>query len=83
MCSFLPSKERWHLLYFNQRDMSGDHWKEGPHIHYSRESYTNDPLDTVWQRILAEEPKFPSSEHLRFLDRQEREHGFIGPGDSE
>jgi hypothetical protein len=80
---FLPSKERWHLLYFDQRDMSGtnNHWKAGPHVHYSRESYTNDPLDTVWTRICAKRPEFPAAEHLRYLDRPNREHGFIGPGD--
>lgn len=82
---FLPSKERWHLLYFNQRDMSdtSNHWKAGSHVHYSREGYSNDPLDTVWARIRAKDPQFPASEHIRYLDRPEREHGFIGPGDSE
>lgn len=81
---FLPTKERWHLLYFSQRDMSDtdNHWKAGPHIHYSRESYTNDPLDTIWAKIRAARPEFPKGEHVRYLDRPEREHGFIGPGDS-
>lgn len=23
----------WHLFYFDQRDVAGDHWREGSHIH--------------------------------------------------
>lgn len=80
---YMPSKEIWHLLYFDQRDMStdGNHWKQGSHIHYSRESYSNDPLDMVWERILATPPKPPASEHVRYVEVRER--GFVGPGDSE
>src|SRR5690349_18052970 len=65
---YLPSKEKWNLIYFDQRDMSVDanHWKRGgSHIHYSRESYVNDNLDNVWARVCSRPPKPPSSEHIR------------------
>jgi len=79
---YLPNKARWHLVYFDQRDMdrAENHWKEGSHIHYSRESYVNEPLDAVWVRITTESPQPPKSEHIRYIETRER--GFIGPGDS-
>jgi len=47
-CCILPSKERWHLIYFDQRDMSteSNHWKKGgSHFHYSRECFVNYGMD--------------------------------------
>lgn len=80
---FDPSKTRWHLFYFDQRDMDHptNHWKKGgAHIHYSRESYVNKSLDEVWEDVLRDPPKLPSAEHIRFVDTRER--GFVGTADT-
>jgi hypothetical protein len=80
---YMPTKDRWHLICFDQRDMAeaGNHWKAGgSHIHYSRECYSNDSLDEVWTRVRGRPPKRPASEHIRFVDPRER--GFIGPADA-
>jgi hypothetical protein len=66
---YTPSKKYWHLFYFDQRDVSeiGNHWKlGGPHIHYSRESFSKEPLDQVWRRVCATPPEPPSSVHVRY-----------------
>lgn len=79
---FTPPKDRWHVFYFNQRDMNEgpNHWKGGPHIHYSRQGYVNDTFDNMWARVLTRPVKPPSGEHIRFSDPRER--AFVGPGDS-
>lgn len=50
------------------RDYSADenHWKHGPHIHYSRDSFTSEPLEEVWRKICQAAPEFPKSIHVRY-----------------
>jgi hypothetical protein len=59
----------WHLFYFDQRDYSADenHWEHGPpHIHYSRDSFTSEPLDEVWRKLCQAAPEFPKSIHVHY-----------------
>ncbi len=79
---YTPSKAHWHLFYFDQRDMTpyGNHWRNGAHIHYSRECYVNRSLDEMWADVCGSPPKVPASEHVRYVDARERR--FIGPGDT-
>jgi hypothetical protein len=66
---FTPSHNHWHLLYFDQRDLetANNHWRPGgSHIHYSRESFTREPLIEVWQRVCSDPPTLPSSVHIRY-----------------
>jgi len=66
---YTPSNKFWHLFYFDQRDVTdiNNHWKAGgPHIHYSRESFTSAPLAEVWRRICARPPNPPPSVHVRY-----------------
>lgn len=66
----LPGTERWHLIYFDQRDQAGEenHWIEGPHIHYVRETHTRLSPDEVWAQVCATPPKPPRGEHIRCSD---------------
>ncbi|MFT4564112.1 MAG: hypothetical protein ACI9BW_003874 [Gammaproteobacteria bacterium] len=65
---YMPSHKQWHLFYFDQRDLTNDrnHWLHGPHIHYSRESYTNKPLQEIWDNVTAVKPKLPKTIHIRY-----------------
>jgi len=66
---YSPSKKYWHLFYFDQRDLEahGNHWKVGgPHIHYSRESFSNEPLEEVWRKICSKAPRPPKSIHVNY-----------------
>ena len=58
----------WHLFYFDQRDYSGidNHWKHGPHIHYCHDSFTNEPLASIWARATADQPSLPPELHIRY-----------------
>ncbi len=64
-----PSKDYWHLLYFDQRDTDSNdnHWSVGgSHIHYSRETFCRAPLLAMWQAICEQPPRPPSSTHVRY-----------------
>ncbi len=66
---YLPSGERWRLIYFNQRDRSrfGNHWKLGEHIHISSEHFTRSDLDSVWSAACASRPTPPKGLHVRYV----------------
>lgn len=65
---YVPSQKYWHLFYFDQRDYLNhkNHWKHGPHIHYSQDLFTRDPLLQIWERAISEKPIFPPSIHVRY-----------------
>jgi hypothetical protein len=71
---FTPSHDYWHLLYFDQRDTNPyhNHWTVGgSHIHYSRESFCQKPLLSMWQAILEQPPRPPRATHVRYEDLRE------------
>jgi hypothetical protein len=80
---YLPDYSDWHLIYFDQRDMSRErnHWKKGgAHVHYTRRSFVNRPLIEVWGDIHKKPPNPPSAAvHVPYID--DRERGFAAPGD--
>jgi hypothetical protein len=65
---FTQSHKCWHMFYFDQRDYGkfDNHWKHGPHIHYSQDSFVLEPLQLIWNRVCAPHPKFPRSVHVRY-----------------
>lgn len=65
---YTHSQNYWHMFYFDQRDYqsSRNHWKHGPHIHYSHDSFTKVSLNDIWSLIVAEKPVFPPSIHIRY-----------------
>ena len=68
---YLPEQDFWSLFYFDQRDRSrfDNHWNVGgPHIHYCCEAFTQDPLENVWQAVCQQQPRPPSSEHIRYVE---------------
>jgi len=68
---YTPSHEYWHLIYFTQRDTDprNNHWKiGGPHIHYSRESFCNEPMSEIWRAVCSDPPKPPGSIHIRYKE---------------
>ena len=62
------SHRYWHMFYFDQRDYGArqNHWKHGPHIHYSQNTFTRELLSDVWAEVKAPQPQFPPSIHIRF-----------------
>jgi hypothetical protein len=62
------SHRHWHMFYFDQRDYTArrNHWKHGPHIHYSQDTFAREALSDLWAKIRAPKPQFPPSLHIRF-----------------
>ncbi|MHC3128251.1 hypothetical protein OB03_13645 [Brevundimonas sp. GN22] len=62
--------QEWHLFYFTQRDISGEHWDEGSHIHLIN-WLTHPTLDIVplLERVISEPkvPSLPSGIHVRYV----------------
>ncbi len=65
---YSSSHHYWHLFYFGQRDYTArrNHWKHGPHLHYSQNAFTREPLPEIWAKVCAPSPVFPPSLHIRF-----------------
>ena len=65
---YSPSYEFWHLFYFDQRDHDprDNHWKHGPHLHYSQNSFTRESLASVWDKVRQPKPEFPRALHIRY-----------------
>lgn len=67
----------WHLLYFDQRDTSGEHWVAGPHIHLMNH-VTHPRLsgETLLRTLHEGEkpPRLKHSLHLRY-ERGRRSEG--------
>ena len=65
---YTPSHTHWHMFYFDQRDHAkrNNHWKHGPHVHYTQDTFTRDPLKEVWRKVHLPKPKFPNAVHIRY-----------------
>jgi hypothetical protein len=65
---YSSSQKYWHLFYMDQRDYTNrsNHWKHGPHIHYTNECFTHKPLEDVWRKITHSPPELPPSIHIRY-----------------
>lgn len=70
------SHKYWHMFYFDQRDYqaANNHWNQGPHLHYSQNSFTRESLSDVWSKVCQSKPEFPKSIHVRYDYHHNRLH---------
>lgn len=64
------NKEKWHLFYFDQRDMEemkGNHWKEGSHIHFVNYLWPQYSINELWKIFDEASAKVSSKLHLRYI----------------
>lgn len=68
---FSDDLSNWHLLYFDQRDMSrhGNHWDGGAHIHIINHLWPQRTAQGIWEEFCSEHPKMKGALHIRFEDR--------------
>lgn len=66
----------WHMFYFDQRDYqaAGNHWKQGPHMHYSQDSFTRESLAAVMTSAKSAKPELPPCIHVRYDYHHNRNH---------
>ena len=65
---YTPDHAYWHVLYFDQRDVSDrkNHWEHGSHIHYANDTFHRGALEQVWSRVCDGETAFLKPVHIRF-----------------
>lgn len=65
---YTPNFRYWHLFFFDNRDKKEDqnHWKEGPHIHYTSDLFGLKLVD-IWPRVCAMDTTFKKL-HIRYKD---------------
>ena len=61
----------WHLLYFDNRDTQepNNHWKNGSHIHYISDLWSNLSLQEAWSQITSGNISFPSKIHIKYKQK--------------
>lgn len=67
---YSPSHRYWQLFYFDQRDQAQrrNHWKHGPHIHYSSDLLARLPSFAVWEKITVGNTRgMNSNMYLRYI----------------
>ena len=74
------SQKYWHMFYFDQRDYQAteNHWKHGPHIHYSQDRFTIEPLQDVWRKATSQAPELPPAIYIRYDYHHNRRRGRPG-----
>lgn len=70
---FVAPADRWHVLYFTQNDMQGEHWQHGPHVHFANWLWPEYTLDGVLKTFSDPTGWLHGSIHLRYSD-EIREH---------
>jgi hypothetical protein len=56
---------KWHLFFFDQNSVQGNHWKHGAHIHFVNYLWSNLDIDNNWDDFDKIEN---GSFHIRYKD---------------
>jgi hypothetical protein len=68
---YIPDLSEWHFFQFDQRDLEherGNHWKEGPHVHFLNWLWPNYDAKTLWENFSSGKAKLTDSLHVRYFD---------------
>jgi hypothetical protein len=67
---FVAAPDRWHVVFFTQNDMQGEHWEHGPHVHFANYLWPEYLLDSVLKIFSDPTGWLGGSIHLRYLDQK-------------
>jgi hypothetical protein len=69
---FTADLSNWHLLYFDQRDISRNrnHWDGGSHIHLINHLWPKWTAQTIWNEFCTGNPQMKGALHVRFSDER-------------
>ena len=73
--------ERWHLFYFDQRDiqtLDPNHWKHGPHLHFVNDLWPNYDPNDVWALFDQADASLRGKLHIRYKPIEPEESSPIG-----
>jgi hypothetical protein len=61
---------RWHLSYFDQRDVSArkNHWEAGSHIHLINYLWPNWNAQSIWDHFTSGNVAMSNAFHIRYVD---------------
>jgi hypothetical protein len=65
----VASPHRWHVVFFTQNDMQGEHWERRPHVHFANYLWPEYSLDKVLKVFSDPAGWLSGSIHLRYLDQ--------------
>lgn len=68
---YTPDRSRWHFFCFDQRDLQGDHWEKGSHVHFINWLWPNLSADSVWSNFVNNDNRPGAVIHLRFVEQKE------------
>jgi hypothetical protein len=70
---FTPDYSQWHFFCFDQRDLqsTGNHWKEGSHVHFVNWLWSGQDPQSVWSNFVTEDDRPGRTIHLRFVEPPE------------
>jgi hypothetical protein len=70
---FTPDYTKWHFFCFDQRDLesTGNHWKEGSHVHFVNWLWPGQDAKSVWSNFVTEDDRPARAIHLRFIEPHE------------
>lgn len=76
---YSANRSNWHLLYFDQRDISRrkNHWEAGSHIHVVNWLCVRSSAEEVWTEFNNGNPSLKGGFHIRWQGR--RSEGPFGP----
>jgi len=74
---FTPDYSKWHFFCFDQLDLesTGNHWKEGSHVHFVNWLWPRQDAKSVWSNFVMEDARPTSAIHLRFTERRKEAGG--------
>jgi hypothetical protein len=69
------NSERWHVFYFDQRDMesSDNHWRHDPHINFVNFLWPNYNAADLWTTLRKAETEFNGKLHVRYEPQEPHE----------
>jgi hypothetical protein len=75
--------DRWHLFYFDQRDLDGaavNHWTGGSHVHFVNDLWPEYAAGQLWSAFDDPKTSVAGKLHIRFDEDVTGRGGVGGAG---
>ena len=62
----IDNKEKWHLFYFDQKDLNDNHWRGGSHLHFVNYLWPNYNPNDIWDTFNKSNASIGGKLHIKF-----------------
>jgi len=59
---------KWHILYYDARDIEGKHWIQGSHIHFVNHLFSNADIDDVTLSFYTVDINLGKRIHIKYVE---------------